>query len=444
MLVAAFGSIGSFVEGTMTTKFFFYGDPDSKHADELLEQRLDRVDDVNEVVIVRSASLTVDDTAYREHVLEISAKIAALGIDSVANVVSFYGTGDESLVSADRHTTILPVIMAGEFKVAEANVVSVHEIVDETNGVEGFEVFITGESTISTDWVEGNQRDAEKGEMFGAPIALIILAVVSGALAAAVLPMLMAIISIMVAFGLVLVVGQAIQVQQFAQNLVTMIGLAVGIDYSLFIVSRFREELARGLPKLDAIALTGRTASRAVLFSGMTVVIAVIGILVVPDRVYFSVGLGMILVVTTAVVASLTLLPAILSLMGDGVNRFRVPLVSSKHPRPVDSASGFWNWITTAVMRRPLISLVLTAGLLLAVAVQYFDINTGTSGVSQLPDDFRAKKGFEVLREEFGFGLNAPVEIVIDGDINSDLVQGAIQGLTDTLKSNSSFGPSSF
>ena len=95
-------------------------------------------------------------------------------------------------------------------------------------------------------------------------------------------------------------------------------------------------------------------------------------------------------------------------------------------------------------MRRPVISLVLTAGLLLAAAVQYFDINTGTSGVSQLPDDFRAKQGFEVLREEFGFGLNAPVEIVIDGDINSDLVQGAIQGLTDTLKSNSSFGPSSF
>ena len=100
--------------------------------------------------------------------------------------------------------------MAGGFTVAEAIVVSVHEIVDEANSVEGFEVFITGESTISADWVEGNQRDAEKGETLGAPNALIILAVVSGALAAAVLPMLKAIISIMVAFGLVLVVGQAI------------------------------------------------------------------------------------------------------------------------------------------------------------------------------------------------------------------------------------------
>ena len=104
----------------------------------------------------------------------------------------------------------------------------------------------------------------------------------------------------------------------------------------------------------------------------------------------------------------------------------------------MDSASGFWNWITTEVMRRPFISLVLTAGLLVAAAVQYFDINTGASGVSQLPDDFRAKKGFQVVREEFGFGLNAPVEIVIDDDINSDLVQGAIQGLMDTLKSDSS------
>lgn len=165
--------------------------------------------------------------------------------------------------------------------------------------------------------------------------------------------------------------------------------------------------------------------------------IPLIGILVVPDRVYFSAGYdprghyrrGRFPDPPTGH-------PQPDGRWGQQV--FRVPLVSSKHPQPVDSASGFWNWITTEVMRRPFISLVLTAGLLLAAAVQYFDINTGASGVSQLPDDFRAKKGFQVVREEFGFGLNAPVEIVIDGDINSDLVQGAIQGLMDTLKSDSS------
>ena len=442
VMVAAFVAIGTLFDGTMTTKFYFYGDPDSKRADELLESRLRGPDDVNEVVIVRSSTMTVDEDAYQEHVLRISGDVARLGTDTVASVVNYYETGDESLVSDDRRSTILPIVMAGEFKVAEANVESVHEIVDEANGAAQFEVYITGEATISTDWVEGNQKDAERGEQYGAPIALIILAVVSGTLVAAVLPMAIAIVSILIAFALVLVIGQAIQIQQFAQNIITMIGLAVGIDYSLFIVSRFREERARGLEKLEAITMAGGTASRAVLFSGMTVVLAVLGILIVPDRVYFSVGLGMVIVVTVAVTAALTLLPAVLSLLGDKVNRIRVPLLG-RRTQTADHQGGFWNRITTAVMRHPVISLVLTAGLLLLASIQYFDINTGTSGVSQIPDDFRAKQGFEVLREEFGFGLNAPVEIVIDGDITSDSVQAAIQDLSDTLESDPSFGPSS-
>jgi RND superfamily putative drug exporter len=183
-------------------------------------------------------------------------------------VVSYYETGDESLVSADRHTTVVPIVMAGEFRQAETNVKSVLDIVDRASGGDQFEVFITGESTISRDFVEGNQADAEKGEAFGVPIALVILAVLFGALAAAVLPVMLAVTSILVAFGAVLLIGQVIQVQAFAQNLITMMGLAVGIDYSLFIVSRFREERARGLAKLDAISVAGRTASRAVLFSG--------------------------------------------------------------------------------------------------------------------------------------------------------------------------------
>ena len=179
------------------------------------------------------------------------------------------------------------------------------------------------------------------------------------------------------------------------------------------------------------------------LFSGMTVVIAVLAVMIVPDRVYFSVGLGMITVVTVAVIASLTLLPAILSLMGDRVERFRVPLVHRRRAAPsVDSQGGFWNRVTYAVMRRPVISLVLAGGLLIAAAVPYFDINTGTSGVSELPNDFRAKQGYEVLRAEFGFGLNAPAEIVINADIESDAVQEAIAELTASLESDPGFGPS--
>ena len=441
VLVAAFVSIATLVDGTMTTEFYFFNNPESKRADSLLELRLRGPADVNEVIIVRSSidsGITVDDPSYEEFVTGLRNQVAALGNSFVASVASYYETGDESLVSRDRRTTIVPIVMAGEFKEAESNVKSVIEIVDQANGGDQFEVFITGESTISRDFVEGNQADAEKGEAFGVPIALVILAVLFGALAAAVLPVMLAVTSIIVAFGAVLLIGQVIQVQAFAQNLITMMGLAVGIDYSLFIVSRFREERARGLAKLDAISVAGRTASRAVLFSGLTVVLAVLGGLIVPDRVFFSVGLGMITVVTVAVIASLTLLPAVLSLMGDRVERFKVPLVNRRRASSADSQRGFWYRITYTVMRRPVISLVLAAGLLIAATIPFFDINTGTSGVSEFPDHFRAKKGFEVIQEEFGFGVNAPAEVVIDGDF--DLVQGAIEKLVTRLQSDNRFG----
>ena len=443
VLIAAFASIGTLLDGTMTTEFSFFSNPDSKQGDTLLEERLRGPADVQEVVIVRSATQTVDDAAYRGYVEDLSSQIQGLGGDIVATVANYYQTKDESLVSQDRHTTILPLVMAGEFREAESNVETVIEVLDEANGTDEYEVFITGEATFSRDFAEGNQRDAERGEAFGVPIALIILAVVFGALAAAALPVLLAIASIMIAFGLVLVIGQVIQVQVFAQNLITMIGLAVGIDYSLFIVSRYREERARGLEKLDAISAAGATASRAVLFSGMTVVLAVLGVLIVPHRVFFSVGLGMILVINVAVIASLTLLPAVLSVMGDRVDKLRIPLLGRSQSQGAVREGGMWDRISYAVMRRPVISLVVTAGLLIAAAVPYFDINTGTSGVSELPDSFRAKQGFLVLQEEFGFGPNAPAEVVIDGRIGSASVQDAIRSLTATLSADPAFGPAS-
>ena len=331
--------------------------------------------------------------------------------------------------------------MAGKFIDAESNVEQVIEIVDRTNDADGFEVFITGESTFSRDFANGNQEDAEKGEAFGIPIAMVILAVVFGAIAAAMLPIVLALASIIVAFGVILLIGQVIQLQVFVQNIATMIGLAVGIDYSLFIVSRFREERARGLEKLDAISVTGATASRTVLFSGATVVVAVLGLLIVPHRVFFSIGLGMVLVVTIAVIASLTLLPAILSVMGDGVNRLRIPLSNRQKSQSVDRQGGVWDRVTYAIMRRPVISLVIAGGLLIAAAVPYFDINTGTSGVSELPDEFQAKQGVLVLQEEFGFGLNAPAEVVIDAQVETAPVQEAVQRLNAFLGADAAFGP---
>lgn len=439
ILALAFVLVASYSSNTLTTEFAFFSNPDSKKGTTLLTDRLRGVEAVNEVVIVRSSSLTVDDAEYEEFVSEIHTRVVGIG-DDVGSVADYYSTGNEQFVSENRHTTILPVVLAKGFKEAEKNIDQVVDIIDEVDGTNGFEVFLTGEATFSKDFADGNQKDAERGEMLGIPIALLILAVVFGAIAAALLPIALAMISIIVALGIVLLIGQAMQLQVFATNLITMIGLAVGIDYSLFIVSRFREERRRGLTKNEAIRKSGSTAGRAVLYSGMTVALAVLALLLVPHRVYFSIGLGMVTVLFVAVAASLTLLPALLSVMGDKVDKFKLPFIGRKESDPDENTGGFWNGVTNIVMRNPGVSLVVTAGILIALTVPYFDINTGTSGIVDLPDDFQAKQGFEVLQEEFGFGLNAPVEIVIEGDIDSQSTQTAIEALITRLAGDPDFG----
>ena len=257
-------------------------------------------------------------------------------------------------------------------------------------------------------------------------MAILILVIVFGAVVTAGIPIIIALIAIIIAVGVSFLVGQAFDLSFFIVNIITIFGLAVGIDYSLFIIQRYREERLRGLEKLDAIVRTGETASRAVLFSGGAVVIALLGLLLVPDTGYRSVGIGAISVAIAAVIAALTLLPAILSTLGDKVNALRVPFAPRLRLQDDDSG-GMWSAIAAAVMRRPVVSLVLSAGLLIAAAVPYLTIELGTAGVTTLPEGNESLRAFEVLQEEFSARLVSPVEIVIDADdVNDDAITAAI------------------
>ena len=203
--------------------------------------------------------------------------IAALGPGVVDSAVSAYQGGDKTLISADGRTAIIPIVMAGDLTQAEKNIDKVHEVVHAADGKGGFDTLVTGAASINSDFSHTAETDLRKGEGIGVPIALVILLIVFGAVVAAGLPILLSLIAITMAVGLTALVGQTFDVSVFAINMVSMMGLATGIDYSLFIISRFREERARGRDKLDAIAVTGGTASRAVLFSGLTVVLALLG-----------------------------------------------------------------------------------------------------------------------------------------------------------------------
>jgi RND superfamily putative drug exporter len=225
-------------------------------------------------------------------------------------------------------------------------------------------------------------------------------------------------------------------------NIITMIGLAVGIDYSLFIVQRFREERERGLAKLDAIEMAGATSSRAVLFSGGTVVVALFGMFIVPSNVYRSLATGAIAVAVFAVLAALTLLPALLSLLGDKVNSLRVPFLGK---RSATNGGGFWSAIARGVMARPVVSIVVTVTLLVAAAIPYFTITPGLAGVESMPEDSESREAFEVLQREFTGGLIAPAEIVVDApDVNAPAVQTAIQRLRAQIANDPAFGDSRF
>ena len=262
----------------------------------------------------------------------------------------------------------------------------------------------TGQATLGRDFTKLSESDLQKGEAIGIPIALLILLAVFGTVVAALIPVVLAIFAIIVAIALAALIGQISPLSFFVVNMITFMGLAVGIDYSLFIVSRYREERRGGHDKLGAIEVAGSTANRAVLFSGMTVVLALVGMLIVPTKIFVSLGAGAILVVLVAVISALTLLPAVLSLLGDRVESLRVPFFGRRAQETTAPHEGFWGRTVDLVMRHRVIAVVASVALLLICAIPYLNINTGAAGLSTLPDSTLAKQGYVVLDRDFTVG----------------------------------------
>lgn len=277
--------------------------------------------------------------------------------------------------------------------------------------------------------------------MIGIAIALVVLVIVFGSLVAAGLPLILAILSIATSLGLTVIVGQFTDLNFFITNMIFMIGLAVGIDYVLFIVARYREERETGYDKLDAITSAGDTSSKAILFSGLTVVTALTGLLIVPDSVFFSLGMGAILVVIAAVAVTLTLLPAVLSLLGDRINKGRLPVIGYGR-RSKAEHEGIWPKIARMVMRRPVAGVIGSAGLLLALGAIALTMTFGSSGVTALPEDNESREAFDFFKAEFVGENFEPAIIVVDAEnVNDPQVQNAVDGLLAELDADPFFGP---
>ena len=428
------------LDAATTAEFRLSDSAESRRADILLKERLRGAQPVNEVVIFQSETETVDSPRFRARVEAVHGEIAALGSETVTGAFHYYQAGNPAMVSADRRTTIIPLALAGSLDQAVENLPAILLAVEGADGRDGFRVLMVGDASTAADYNELAEGDLRWGERIGVPVALVILLVLFGTVTAALVPVGLSLVCIIVALGITALIGQAFELIFLVTLMVVMIGLAVGIDYSLLIVSRFRDELARGLEKDAAIERACTVAGRTILFSGVTVVVALCGLLIVPFPFFQSMGLGAILVVLVSLAATLTLLPAILALLGPRINRLAIPFLG-KAGNSLTGSSGpsFWRMVTRAVTRAPVISIIAVAAPIVAVTVFAFQIQTGVNGVDTFPEGSPTREAFFIMEEHFSFGLVSPTEIVIDGDSDSPPAREAIAKLQDSLKADGRF-----
>ena len=421
-VVLAIAVIAVLLGDSLTTEGAPTNNPQSERAIDVLATSFPRDPESfsTDVIVVRSEQYTADDPEFEGFLDRL-----------LTGDAQRYVTGSEPAISADRHATLVAVAIPDDDETE--GVIETLEAADEDPA---FAVSITGERSLDHDFNLLSQEDLENGELkFGLPAALIILLLVFGAVVAGLIPLLMAMISIVVALGLTAIVAQEFELSIFVVNMLTGMGLALGIDYSLFVVSRYREERGKGREKTDAITVSGGTANRAVVFSGTAFVVAMFGMLLVPNSIMRSLAVGAILVGIVSVAAATTLLPALLGLLGDRVNALRIPFVGRRSLEQKNPEGRFWGAVIRRVLRRPALSFAVSTAFLLLLAAPVLGMTVGTSGVTTLPDRFLSKQGFAALERDFPGVTTDPVEIVVTGGSSEE-----VETLRSRLAADARFG----
>jgi uncharacterized membrane protein YdfJ with MMPL/SSD domain len=418
----------------LTTGAHVVGTTPSSQAEALYQQALGAPGSQRptDVIVVSSKSSTVSDGTFQQVVTRLAARVRTdPGVTQVATGLS----AGSRFVSPDRHATLIALRAA-----SDAGIKPVIKDARAANGSGGFAVAVTGDHTAGNDFTTLPASDLQHGELdFGLPVSIVILLLVFGAVVAGLMPALMALLSIIVGLGIAALLAREFSLSVFTVNMMTGMGLALGIDYSLFIISRFREERGHGRGKEPAIRITGATASRAVLFSGSTFVVALLGMFLVPVTLLRSLAAGAVIVGVVSVAAALTLLPAMLSLAGDRVNSLPLPVAGSNLGRPGAAGARIWTALTATVMRRPAVSLPLAAGFMVLAAVPVPGLHIGQSGVTTLPGNLPSRQGYLAVQRYFPGQSQDPVQIVSAGGTGS--ARPDLAKLETALAGDPRFGP---
>ncbi len=394
--------------------------------------RMDRVLDAgfklpaDESVLIQSHSVRAGAPAFDSAVEDVVARVSKVA--AVQNVRSPLDSGNASKIAKDRHAALVEFEIRGDKKDAGDKLGPVlKNVADAQRAHPGFFIGEFGYASAAKATDTAFADDLKSAGALSIPLTLIILVVAFGALVAAGIPLLLALTAVFATFGLAALPSHLLPLAQEAPAVVLLIGLAVGVDYSLFYLRREREERAAGRSERAALEAAAATSGRSVLISGLTVMVAMAGMFLAGDATFASFGYSTMIVVAVAMLGSLTVLPALLSKLGDRVDRLHVPLVGRLRR---DKGEGrVWGAIVDRVLRRPLLSAVISGGLLLALAAPALQLRIATPGPDTFPRSLDVVKTYNRMQQAFP-GKALPANVVVKAaDVNSPAVTQAIKQL---------------
>jgi uncharacterized membrane protein YdfJ with MMPL/SSD domain len=405
VLVAVGAGWGTGVFGAMSNGGFDDPASESVRARERIVAEVGR-QGADVVVVYTSANRTTDDPVFRDAVDAAVARTRQH--PAVERVVSTYDGGGPALVSDDRHATYLAVRLraADDLEAVDA----LRPLVEASSGDIVTEV--GGPTAIFADISQQVSRDIARAELYSMPVLLVLLVLVFRSAVAATMPLLVGGLAIMGAFVVTRLLTYTTEISIFALNVITLMGLGMAVDYALFVVSRFREELASGRDVAPAIQRTMATAGRTVLVSGVTVALALSSLLLFPQVFLRSMGLGGMAAVLVGMLAALTVLPAVLAILGHRVNALRVPLPRLRARR--GSGSG-WERIAYAVMRHPMLVVAGTVVVLALLASPFLRAQFGSADERVLPVGAESRTVSERLDARFPGGGEDAVTVLLSG-----------------------------
>jgi uncharacterized membrane protein YdfJ with MMPL/SSD domain len=396
---------------------------ESGRMEKILDESFQRP--AGETVLIQSDTLTTDSRAFESAVDDVTRRVAS--IPAVTNVRSPLERANADQISADGHSAIVRFDIRGDPEKAVDKIDPVIAAVDEAKASNS-QLFIGafGDATAEKGIGDSVASDLERAGLLSLPVTIVILIIAFGALVAAGIPLLLALTGVLATMGLLAIPSHIWPVDDNVSAVVLLIGLAVGVDYSLFYLKREREERAAGRSESAALAAAAATSGRAVLVSGLTVMAAMAGMFLTGDKTFSSFAMATIMVVAIAVLGSLTVLPALLSRLGDRVNKARVPVLY-RLQRPGGGRG--WSWILDRVLRRPVVSVLVSAGILVALALPALGMKTVVPGAEAFPKDLEAVQVYDRLQRSFPGEADPAAVVVKAPSIDAPEVQAAIENL---------------